>query len=107
VLDVIYISNTTKLDATVVKEIDAICPTGTKVVAGGAQVTSTVGTATILVPLSAGSALEIGRDTRISLQETFPLPGKGWHATAVSQSPCNCEKYEWQLTVWAVCLKLP
>ena len=106
-MDVLYVTNTTALDATMVKEIEAICPANSKVMGGGAQITSTVGVATVLVPLTAGAPISISRDTRITLQESFPLPDKGWHITAVSQSACNCEKYSWQVTVWAVCLQLP
>ena len=105
--DVLYVTNTTTLNATVVKEIEAICPADTKVIAGGAQVTSTVGVATVLVQLNSSTPLSLTRDTRLTLQESFPIPGKGWHVTAVSQSPCNCEKYEWQLTAWAICLQVP
>ena len=107
IVDVVYITKTSALDATMVKEVEAICPANSKVIGGGAQVTSTVGVATMLVPLSASTPVSISRDTRITLQETFPLPDKGWHITAVSQSACNCEKYAWQVTAWAVCLELP
>jgi hypothetical protein len=107
VVDVLYVSKSSALDATMVKEVEAICPANSKVIGGGAQVSSTVGVATVLVPLSPGTPISLTRDTRITLQETFPIPDKAWHVTAVSQSACNCEKYTWQVTAWAVCLQLP
>jgi hypothetical protein len=85
------VSQSSANDDTGVKFLTATCPTGKKVIGGGAQATGDG---------VAGSAV-LGDE--VVLRESNPIPaGTGWHA--VAGTPGNFTAIDdWQLTVQAIC----
>ena len=81
------LSNTSGFDASLVKTVDVVCPAGKKVVGGGADINSSQ-----------------PNDTKLSVQDSFPLSDNAWRVVAVKDSSCNCSDYPWGVTVWAICV---
>ena len=85
-----YVSNTSPYDADALKQISVVCPEGKQLTGGGASVKSA-----------------IPNDTRLTIQESFPISNTTWNVTAVKQTSCNCDQYDWSVTSWAICVDIP
>jgi hypothetical protein len=77
-------------DTSNIKIIDVVCPAGKRVVGGGGDLNSS-----------------LQNDTRLALQDSFPINDVTWRVTAVKDNACNCPDYNWSFVAYAVCIDAP
>ncbi len=77
-------------DTNVIKVLDVVCPAGKRVVGGGADLSSSV-----------------QNDTRLAIQDSYPIEDNIWRVVAVKDNACNCPEYNWSFIAYAVCIDAP
>ena len=104
-LGITRVSKNSPMDSTLFKTAEAICPVDMIAVSGGAQISSSLMMSASM--MSAGQPVKLDHDTHLLLQESFPSGDNAWRVTAVKDSTCNCERYDWMVTAWAICIAKP
>jgi hypothetical protein len=77
-------------DTNNIKILDVVCPAGKRVVGGGGDLNSSV-----------------QNDTRLALQDSYPINDVTWRVVAVKDNACNCPDYNWSFVAYAVCIDAP
>jgi hypothetical protein len=77
-------------DPSNIKTLDVVCPAGKRVIGGGADLNSSV-----------------QNDTRLAIQDSYPIQDNIWRVVAVKDNACNCPDYNWSFIAYAVCVDAP
>ncbi|OQY46043.1 MAG: hypothetical protein B6242_08780 [Anaerolineaceae bacterium 4572_78] len=72
------------------KELTVQCPSNYFVTGGGVDIVS-----------------DTPEDVVLAMQESYPASDFAWHARVVRTCDCSCDYYDWQVTVWALCVQDP